>query len=284
MVLHIWTVANQKGGVGKTTTTVALGGLAAEAGKRVLLVDLDPHGSLSCYFGQNPDGQKNCIFNLFQEKGSPDTALIAQLILSTNYHNISLLPASTTMATLERNSIGKAGMGLVISSALSMLEDDFDLVIIDSPPLLGVLLINALAACDRLIIPVQTEFLALKGLERMTHTLDMLAHSQKKPLNHVIVPTMFDKRTQASTTSLRDIRHEYGSDTWPGRVPVDTKFRDASKQGIPPNYFSSETHGVTAYRSLFKWMLSSYNDESMIRYWHVDKPQAQTTQQVFRNG
>ncbi|MBX2807762.1 MAG: ParA family protein [Cellvibrionaceae bacterium] len=254
--MHIWTVANQKGGVGKTTTTVALGGLAAEQGHRVLLVDLDPHGSLSCYFGYDPDTLKDCVFNLFQASEKLDT--VAQLVLPTAYHPIALLPASTTMATLERQVTAREGMGLIIAQALSHLEDDFDLVIIDSPPLLGVLLINALAACDRLIIPVQTEFLALKGLERIVHTLDMLRHAKHQALDYVIVPTMFDRRTQASVGSLRQLRHDYGVDTWPGKIPIDTKFRDASKQGIPPSYLAQQTHGVIAYRSLMKWLENSY--------------------------
>lgn len=267
--MHIWTVANQKGGVGKTTTTVALGGLAAENGLRVLLLDLDPHGSMSCYFGQNPDGQKNGVFDLFQCSGKPDMATAAQAVHPTRYHNISLLPASAMMATLERHAIGKDGMGLVIGQSLAHLEDDFDLVVIDCPPVLGVLLINGLAACDRLIVPVQTEFLALKGLERIIHTLSMLEHSQKKRMNYAIVPTMYDKRTHASTSSLQQIRHQYGDDTWPGIIPVDTKFRDASKKGVPPNYFSMDTHGVEGYRSLYKWLMSTYKEDHKVRYWSL---------------
>ncbi len=126
-------------------------------------------------------------------------------------------------------------MGLVIPRALAELKVEFDLVIIDSPPILGVLLINGLAACDRLIIPVQTEFLALKGLDRMLHTLRMLEQSQKKSMKYVIVPTMYDRRTQASISSLADIRHRYGQQAWPGNIPIDSQFRNAITDGGPPN-------------------------------------------------
>ncbi len=267
--LDIWTVANQKGGVGKTTTTVALGGLAAESGQRVLFVDLDPHGSLTSYFGQDPDTINNSVFNLFQNPNNICLENIAQLLLPTQFENIVLLPASTALATLERRAIGKDGMGLVLTKTLKNLEDDFDLVIIDSPPILGVLLINGLAACDRLIIPVQTEFLALKGLERMLHTLRMLGHSQKKELDYVIVPTMYDQRTQASVGSLREIRHRYGRETWPGKVPVDTQLRNASKQGMPPNLYAEASHGTGAYRSLLKWLRSIDNDSQKTRFWEA---------------
>ena len=267
--MRIWTVANQKGGVGKTTTSVALGGIAAEQGERVLFVDLDPHGSLSTYFGYNPDEGKDCAFRLFADPKNVTLEMVAPLVMPTQFKTISLLPATTAMATLERKAIGKEGMGLVISRALAHLAEDFDLAIIDTPPVLGVLLINALAACERLIIPVQTEFLALKGLDRMMHTLRMLENSQHKDLQYVIVPTMHDKRTQASVSTLRDMRHKYGTETWPGKIPVDTKFRDASKQGVPPNMFAPASHGIEAYGSLSAWLEKTYSDHQKTRFWNA---------------
>ena len=248
--MQVWTVANQKGGVGKTTTTVCLGGLAAEQGRRVLLIDMDPHGSLTSYFGQDPDLTESSTFTLFQNPKNISVELVGQLLIHTQFQNLCILPASTALATLERQAIGKDGLGLVISKALAQLWDDFDLAIIDCPPQLGVLMINALAACQRLIIPVQTEFLALKGLERMLHTLHMLRRSRPSELPYTIVPTLYDRRTQASVTSLRALRNGYGEEVWPGKIPVDTKFRDASKAGIPPHLFSPHCRGVTAYLSL----------------------------------
>ncbi len=257
--MQIWTIANQKGGVGKTTS-VALGGLAVERGLRVLLVDIDPHGSMSSYFKYDPDRLERSSFTLFKERKSLTTELVKSLIGPTSVKNLDILPASTLLATLERQAIGQDGMGLVLNRALAYVYDDYDLVVIDSPPLLGVLMINALAACQLLIIPVQTEFLAIKGLERMIHTLDMLGRSRKKPLVFSIVPTMFDRRTQASVSSLRHLRNEYSVPLWPGKIPVDTKFRDASKAGVPPHLYDPDSRGVDAYRSLLKWLLSQRID------------------------
>ncbi len=253
--MQVWTVANQKGGVGKTTSSITLAGLAAEQGKRVLLIDLDPQGSLTCYFGGNPDNVPISVFTLFQDKSVICFESIIQLLMPSGYEGINLLPASTALATLERLAVGKGGLGLVVSQTIAQVREEFDLVIIDSPPVLGVLLINALAACDRLIIPVQTEHLALKGLERMLHTLRMLDQSQKRSLNFTIVPTMFDQRTQASVLALKTIRHRYGLDTWPSKIPIDTKLRDASRAGIPPHIYDANSNGVTAYRSLYHWLL-----------------------------
>src|SRR5690606_12106928 len=109
----------------------------------------------------------------------------------------------------------------------------------------------ALACCQELIIPVQTEFLALKGLERILHTIKMMNRSRNQDLSYLIVPTMFDRRTHASVTSLRTIRNSYGQDVWPGKIPIDTHFRDASKAGVPPHIFDPSGRGVASYQSLF---------------------------------
>ncbi len=248
--MQIWTVANQKGGVGKTTTSVALAGLAAAAGKRVLMIDLDPHGSLSCYFKHNPDYQETGSYALFQGRQNLTPNFVKSQISSTPYQNLYLLPAATSLATLERQSIRNDGMGLVISKALTQIWDDFDLAILDCPPQLGVLMINALAAAQKLLIPVQTEFLALKGLERMLHTLQMMTRSRQKELPFLIVPTMYDRRTQASVGSLRLLRNTYSDLVWVGKIPIDTKLRDASKAGVPPHQYSPSSRGTECYERL----------------------------------
>lgn len=254
--MRIWAVANQKGGVGKTTSVVALGGLLAQRGKRVLVVDLDPHGSLTSWFGYDPDTLAHSVFDLFQHEGKVPEGLPAQLITETSYQGLSLLPASTALATLERRMVGVGGMGLIISRALAQLWDDFDYVILDNTPSLGVLMVNALAAAQHLIIPVQTEFLAIKGLERMLHTLQMIMRSQKNALSYTIVPTLYDRRTQASVKSLNQLRKTYQDSLWRFAIPVDTKFRDASQAGIIPSALDAETHGVRAYRHLLDDVLA----------------------------
>ncbi len=264
--MRILTIANQKGGVGKTTTSVALGGLAAEQGQRVLLVDLDPHGSLSTYFRQDPDVLELSVYTLFQERKQLSRDSVKRLILATDFPGLDLLPSATALATLERQSIGQDGMGLVLSRALAQIQADYDWVMIDTPPLLGVLMINALAACQHLVIPVQTEFLALKGLDRMVNTLRMLGKSRKQSLDYTIVPVMFDRRTQASVSSLRQLRSTYPEQVWPRHIPIDTRFRDASKAGVPPHAFDPQSRGVEAYGSLFKYLLSRFaRDDQVLR-------------------
>lgn len=253
--MRIWAVANQNGGVGKTTSVVTLGGLLAERGKRVLVADLDPHGSLTSWFGYDPDTIAHSVFDLFQHEGKVPDGLPAQLITDTGCPGMSLLPASTALATLERRMVGVEGMGLIISRALAQLWDDFDYVLLDNTPSLGVLMVNALAATQHLVIPVQTEFLAIKGLERMLHTLQMVMRSQKNQLAYTIVPTLFDRRTQASVKSLNMLHKTYPDTLWRFAIPVDTKFRDASQSGQVPSALDAETHGVRAYRRLLDDLL-----------------------------
>ncbi len=254
--MKVWAVANQKGGVGKTTTSIALAGLLADAGKRVVIVDLDPHGSMTSYFGHDPDNLEESVFELFQHQGTVPEGLPRKLLLPTSHLNMVLLPSSTVLATLERQSPGQSGLGLVIAKSLAQLFGEYDHAIIDSPPLLGVLMVNALAASQQLVIPVQTEFLALKGLERMVSTLGMINRSRKQPLAYTIVPTLFDRRTQASMNALKLLRATYPEHLWPAFIPIDTRLRDASRAGLTPSQFDQNSRAVIAYRALLKHLLA----------------------------
>ena len=145
----------------------------------------------------------------------------------------------------------------MIAKSLSQLWQDFDYAIIDSPPPLGVLMVNALAASQQLVIPVQTEFLAMKGLERMVSTLAMINRSRKQALPYTIVPTLFDRRTQASMNTLKVLRAGYADHLWPAFIPVDTRLRDASRAGLTPSQFDPASRAVIAYRALLKHLLAS---------------------------
>lgn len=250
--MRIWSVANQKGGVGKTTTAVALGGLLAERGARVLLLDLDPQGSLTSYFGVNADQLQHSTFDLFADGAAPGRAQLLEKLLPIGNGKVRLFPASPALATVERRAPAKDGVGMRVARALAALWDDFDYALLDTPPVLGALMINALAAAEQLVLPVQTEFLAVKGLERMLRTLDMLARSTGRALPYLIVPTLFDRRTQASVSTLRNLRHQYPDHIWAGMIPIDTRFRDASRAGQLPSQFDPESRGVQAYASLLK--------------------------------
>lgn len=248
--MKIWTVSCQKGGVGKTTTVVTLGGLLASRGYRTLLIDLDPHGSLTSYFRMDPDALDNSTYDLFRGVIDNVAVDIHPAIVQTKFDRLSVLPAATAMITLDRQASNLKGMGLVISNALLQVVDEYDYVLIDTPPMLGVLVVSALAACDRLIVPVQTEFLALKGLERMIRTLKMINKARPGSIPFSIVPTMFDKRTRASVESLNLLRNHYPRALWKGVVSVDTKIREASRIGTPLSIFMPNSRASQEYGEL----------------------------------
>jgi chromosome partitioning protein len=253
--VKVWAVANQKGGVGKTTTVVSLGGLLARRGQRTLMLDMDPHGSMTAYFGNDPDHMENSLYRLFEVAQARPRVAPEEVIQATAFENLFLIPAATAMATLDRQLGAADGMGLVIKRALDTLADQFDVVLIDCPPQLGVLMVNALAACEQLIIPVQTEFLAVKGLERMLRTLTMIGRARHSVPEYTILPTMFDRRTHASVSTLRLLRERYSQRLWRAVIPIDTQFREASRLGVPLPIKAPADRGSLAYAELLNDLL-----------------------------
>ena len=265
--MKVWAIANQKGGVGKTTTAVTLGGLLTGYGYRTLLVDLDPHGSLTTYFGHDPDTVKFGVYSLFKQAINVTERHEGIPVMRTKFEGLEMLAASMALATLDRQLGAREGMGLVLKRALREVEKHFEYVIIDCPPMLGVLMINALAACDHLIIPVQTEFLALKGLERMLHTLEMIHRSRRMEMQYVIVPTMFDRRAGASVESLRRLHESYPDRIWDGVIPTDPRFREASIAGIPLSLMAPESRGARAYDALLSYLEVGVGVREEVQEW-----------------
>lgn len=259
--MRVWTIANQKGGVGKTTTTVTLGGLLAQQGKRVLLIDTDPHASLSYYFGIDSEELSSSVYDVFAAEQGLSGEQILDCLSPTKLDSLFVLPATMSLATLDRKMGAQQGKGLVLKRALREVANEFDHVLIDCPPVLGVLMINALAASEKILVPVQTEFLALKGLDRMMRTLEIMSRTQKRSFNVQIIPTMYDKRVNAARNALIQLREDYPEQLWTGVIPVDTRFRDASQAQSPASVHSPRARGVYAYQKLLADLLAEGTDE-----------------------
>ncbi|NMH65579.1 ParA family protein [Shewanella salipaludis] len=254
--MKVWTVANQKGGVGKTTTVASLAGALAKRGKRVLMIDTDPHASLGYYLGIDCEEVPGSLYDVFLAHDRLTRELVAQHIVPTLVEGLDLLPATMALATLDRALGHKEGMGLVLRNLLARVEDDYDVAIIDCPPVLGVLMVNALAASQHIVIPVQTEFLAIKGLDRMLKTMELMGRSKQTRYSYTIVPTMFDKRTKASPMALTSLMQDYPDTLWDDIIPVDTKFRDASLAHVPATHYAAGSRGVKAYMRLLDFLFA----------------------------
>jgi len=248
--MRIWAIANQKGGVGKTTSTLALGRGLAALGNRVLLIDLDPHASLTRAFGVPLDPPPPGVLELF----STPPGDIASLARSSHIPGLDYLCAQAALATLERRSANQPGLGLALQHALAQHGQHHDYILLDCAPTLGLLMINALAAADRLIIPTQTESLAQHGLEGMVRTGEMVERSRRRPLPISILPTLFDRRTRTGNETLKQMQERHGHRVWEEAVPVDTRISTPATLTAPVQDEGYPGRGLSAYRRALEWL------------------------------
>ncbi len=256
----ITVVANLKGGVGKTSIAAALGGCFSADGERTLLIDLDPQGSLSRHFGFTREQLEPGTQNLFDD----EPLVLSDCQRASRFTQLDVVPTASRLTMVERRAGVVKGLGLLLSRALA--EDTLhDQVVIDCAPQAGLLLVNALAAADRIVLPVQTEYLALEGLKNILRTLKMLEQSQQRSRKYLIVPTMYDRRTRASRLALEDLRREYADHLWSGMIPVDTQFREASRAHVPLPLFRPNSAGARACRELTDYLRADWQLERDVR-------------------
>ncbi|MGO4551379.1 ParA family protein [Lysobacter sp. 2RAF19] len=246
--MQAWAIANQKGGVGKTTTTLFLARGLAQAGHRVLLVDLDPHASLTRAFGVPADPPATGTHDVFAAN-----ATLSSMARATGIERLSLVAAQPALATLERRGATQPGLGLALGRALHAARSQYDHVLMDCPPTLGLLMINALAGADRLIVPTQTDPLALHGLADMLRTAEMVERSRRRPLPGFVLPTLFDRRTRSGIESLELMQQRYDGRVCPIAVPMDTRLRDAHAVASVADPVG---RGATAYARALDWLLA----------------------------
>lgn len=250
MQARILAVANQKGGVGKTTTAINLGSALARKGQKVLVIDLDPHACASLHTRIYPQENSANLYDVFAADEKLWPKIWPKLIQETAISGMDLAPGCIRLSELENDFRDRKSKGNVLLRALQGLKAKYDFIILDCPPHLGILLINALVAADLLIIPIQTDFMALHGLKLLFDTLRTLNKVLPRPVRYRAVPTMFDKRAKACSRVIELLKKKMGPAMFGTIIGMDTHFREASAMGCSIFEIDEKSRGAVAYSEL----------------------------------
>ena len=241
-------VANQKGGVGKTTTTVNLGASLAELGYRVLVVDLDPQGNATTGLGINGRNLDSSVYDVILHD-----VPIEDVIEPTSMRNLFVVPATIDLAGAEIELVPVFSREMRLRRALETIEADFDFLLIDCPPSLGLLTVNALAAAGEVLVPIQCEYYALEGLSQLLRNVNLVKSNLNNRLEvSTIVLTMYDARTKLAEQVADEVREHFGNRVCRNVVPRTVRLSEAPSFGQPVTTFDSSSRGAIAYRELAK--------------------------------
>jgi chromosome partitioning protein len=251
-------MCNQKGGVGKTTTTINLGASLAEFGRKVLLVDFDPQGSLSVGLGLNPHEMDLTVYNLLMQ---PDVTL-HEVVVPTGVPGMDLLPSNIDLSAAEVQLVHEVGREQTLMRVLAPALETYDVVLIDCQPSLGLLTVNALTASDGVIVPLECEYFALRGVALLKGTIDKVKE-RLNPRLHIdgVLGTMFDGRTLHSREVMQRLVQAWGDTVFHTVIRRTVKFSDSTVAGEPITTYASSSAGADAYRQLAKEVLSRWPDE-----------------------
>lgn len=250
---RIISMVNQKGGVGKTTSTINLGAALAEVGRKVLLVDFDPQGALSAGFGANPHELDLTVYNVMMDR----KVEIREVIQSTDFENVDLLPANIDLSAAEVQLVNEVAREQVLASALRKVENDYDIILIDCQPSLGLLTVNALTASHGVIIPLICEFFALRAVALLVDSIEKVQDRLNPKLQiDGVLATMFDSRTLHSKEVLARIIDAFGDKVFDTVIKRTVKFPDATVSTEPILSYASNHPGADAYRQLARELIS----------------------------
>jgi chromosome partitioning protein len=239
-------VANQKGGVGKTTTSINLSACLAEKGKKVLTVDIDPQGNTSSGLGIDKNNLNNTIYNLIIGECS-----LEECLLSNVFENLSILPSNVNLAGAEIELIGIEEKEYILKKEIEKIRDNYDFIIIDCPPSLNTLTVNAMTTADTVLVPIQCEYYALEGLTQLIHTINLV----KKRLNpnldiEGVVFTMYDARTNLSLQVVENVKTNLKQTIYKSIIPRNVRLAEAPSHGLPINIYDPKSAGAEGYRDL----------------------------------
>ncbi|SJZ32685.1 ParA family protein [Selenihalanaerobacter shriftii] len=253
---QIFIIANQKGGVGKTTTSLNLGAALSELGKEVLLIDLDPQGGLTLHCDYEPDELETSIYDALKDEEVTD-----ETILETEF-GADLLPANVDLAVIEMELINSVARERRLTAILNPIRDNYDIVIIDGQPSLGLLTLNSMTAADQIIIPIACEYLALRGVDGLMKMIKKVQGQLNSKLSiNGVLPTMFDRRTNHTEAILKQIKTRFEPEikVYDHTVYRSIRFAEAAEEREPIIYYAKNIPGADAYRNLGRELIRNGN-------------------------
>lgn len=247
----IVSIANQKGGVGKTTTAINLAASIALAGKDILIIDTDPQCNSTSGVGINKDEVRHGVYDIYTHKTD-----VNNLIVSTCYDHLYIIPGTIDILAVEIELINKDRREWVLSDAIKAIKERFEYIFIDCPPSLGLLTLNALTGSDSVLIPVQCEYYALEGLSMLIKTIDLVRSSFNASLEiEGILLTMFDKRNTLSKQVSDEVRRYFGTKVYEAVIPRNVALGEAPGHGKPALFYDIRSSGAQSYLTLAKEIL-----------------------------
>lgn len=253
---RIIAVANQKGGVGKTTTATNLSACLAEKGKKVLAVDIDPQGNMTSGLGVDKNEVENTVYEMIL-----DECTIKECIQKDILENLSLMPSNVDLSGAEIELIGVENKEFILKESIDQVKDEYDFIIIDCPPSLNTLTVNAMTTADTVLVPIQCEFFALEGLSQLIHTINLVRERLNPSLDiEGVVFTMYDARTNLSLQVVENVKENLNQTIYKSIIPRNVRLAEAPSHGKPIILYDSKSAGAEAYRELANEVIENAMD------------------------
>ena len=250
-------IENQKGGVGKSTTAINLSACLAEAGKRVLTVDIDPQGNTTSGLGTDKNGVEYTLYELLLGDCDPKDCIIENVV-----ERVDLIPSNVNLSGAEIELVGIEEREYILKNVLERIKEGYDYIIMDCPPSLSMLTINALTAADSVLVPIQCEYYALEGLSQLIHTIELVQERLNKKLEiEGVVFTMYDARTNLSLEVVENVKENLNQNIYKTIIPRNVRLAEAPSYGLPINMYDPKSTGAESYRLLAEEVINREGGE-----------------------
>lgn len=250
-------IANQKGGVGKTTTAINLSASLAELGQKVLIIDMDPQGNTTSGVGVEKNEKEYTVYELLLGECSIEDSLVESVC-----ENLTVVPSNINLAAAEIELIGTENKEFILRDAVASIKESYDYILIDCPPSLNVLTINAMCAADTVLVPIQCEYYALEGLSQLMHTIELVRERLNPNLEiEGVVFTMYDARTNLSLEVVENVKNNLNQNIYKTIIPRNVRLAEAPSYGMPITKYDTKSSGAESYRMLAEEVIHRGEEE-----------------------